>query len=70
MIEAETFNARYAVMIVHSFSPTHTNYDAFLTFVAAYGKVYEAGQLIEIAKYGDIRLFVGWAQGHERYLAL
>ena len=70
VIEAETFNARYAVMIVHSFSPTHTNYDAFLTFVAAYGKVYEAGQLIEIAKYGDIRLVVGWAQGHERYLAL
>jgi hypothetical protein len=68
VIEAETFNARYAVMIVHSFSPAHENFSAFETFAAAFGVAIQSGQLIEVAQYRDIRLFIGWSQGDADYL--
>jgi hypothetical protein len=68
MIEAEIFNARYAIMLVHSFSPTHANFSAFEALAAAYGVAIQSEMLTEVARYHDIRLFIGWAQGDPQYL--
>lgn len=68
VIEAETFNARYAIMIVHSFSATHANFSAFEALASAYGVAIQSGQLAEVSRYRDIRLFIGWAQGDPDYL--
>lgn len=70
VIEAETFNARYAVMLVHSFNPTHANFSAFEALASAYGQGIRAGQLVEVSSYRDIRLFIGWAQGDPIYLSM
>ena len=69
VVEAERYNARYAVMLVHSFSPTHSNYDAYRTFLSAFGIDAEPGQLVELSRFDGIRIFTGWSQGHERYLS-
>lgn len=70
VVEAERYNAPYAVMAVHSFSRTDTNYEAFCGFVNEFGKGVEPGTLVEIALVDGIRVFVGWARGHERYLTV
>lgn len=70
VIEAEIFNARYAVMLVHSFSQTHANFPAFEAIAAAYGISIQLGQLAEAARYRKIRLLIGWAQGDARYLSM
>ncbi len=70
MIEAETYNAPYAVMIVHSFSPENAHWKAFDAFVRLYGKTPQIGQLVELTTVGKVRLFAGWAHGHERYLKM
>ncbi len=70
VIEAETFNARYAVMLVHSFSPEHANFSAFETLASAYGQRIHSEQLVEVSSYRDIRLFIGWVQGDPIYLSM
>lgn len=70
VVEAKQFNAHYAVMVVHSFSRADTNYDAFCEFVNVFGKDVEPGTLAEIALVDGIRVSVGWAHGHERYLTM
>jgi hypothetical protein len=70
MIEAQRYNATYAVMMVHSFSTLSIdkNWDDFLAFVALYKQTCERGQLIELGVFGGIHLLVGWAKGDSRYL--
>jgi hypothetical protein len=70
VVEAERFNAPYAVMMVHSFSPTHANFDAFREFLRAFNQTAEIGQLVEVSSYKGIRIFVGWSQGDARFLTL
>ena len=70
VIEAERYNAAYAAMIVHSFSQTDKNYDAFRRFMNIFGADVSPGQLAKITKVGNIRVFSGWARGHERYLSM
>lgn len=70
VIEAEIFNARYAIMLVHSFSQTHANFSAFRALAAAYGTSIQPGQLFEAARYHNIRLLIGWAQGDPMYLSM
>ena len=70
VLEAETFNARFAVMIVHSFSPAHTNFAAFAIFTAAYRVTAQPGKLVEVAQPEGVRLFIGWVQGDPRFLAM
>jgi len=68
VIEAETYNAAYAMMIVHSFSPADDHWAAFDAFVRLYSKTPQIGQLVELASVGNVQLFAGWARGQERYL--
>lgn len=69
VIEARTFNAPYAVMIVHSFSPTASHWQAFAEFVQLYGQTAKIHQLVELGTIEGIRLFTGWVQGDSRYLS-
>ena len=68
VIAARRFNAAYAIMLVHSFSPVHAHWDAFADFVALYAKTAERETLIEMAQIGDVRLLIGWATGDSGYL--
>lgn len=70
VVEAERFNAKYAIMIVHSFSPTHSNWRVFHGFAQAFGKDIKVGELVEISRYKDIPIYIGWAQGDPRYLRM
>jgi hypothetical protein len=68
VIAARLFNAVYAIMIVHSFSPIHAHWDAFADFVLLYGQTEERGKLMEVAQIGAVRLLLGWATGTAAYL--
>lgn len=68
VIEARTFNASYAVMLVHSFSQTYNRWEPFAEFVALYGADPEPERLIELAAIDGIRLFTGWVKGNRKYL--
>jgi len=68
VVEAGRFNAKYAVMIVQSFSLKDSHYEQFEKFVNAFNKSPKIGELVEISTYNDIRIFVGWARGNEKYL--
>ncbi len=70
VIEAETFNARYAIMLVHSFSLIHANFSAFEALAAAYDVAIQSEALSEVTRYHDIRLFIGWVQGDPHYLSM
>jgi hypothetical protein len=60
MIEAKRFNAPYAMMIVHSFSPDETGFDNYQAFLGLFGKSVQMGHLVELPVSGSIRLFSGW----------
>jgi hypothetical protein len=68
VIAARLFNAAYAIMIVHSFSPMHTYWDPFADFVLMFGQTAERGKLMEVAQVGAVRLLLGWATGDAAYL--
>lgn len=71
VIEAQTFNAAYAVMLVHSFSPTLAHFDAFREFVGLFTDAdLNVGQLIKLSDVDDIQLYAGWVHGDEKYLKM
>ncbi len=63
VLMARRFTARYAMMIVHSFSQEHRwleDYEAFLELFAVRGRI---NTLTFLATITDIQLFAGWAAG-------
>lgn len=70
VVEAERFNAKFAAMIIHSFSPTHTNHEAFVRFVKLFREKADGDHLTEITLVDGIRVFVGWADGSQYYLTM
>jgi len=68
IFEAKRFNARYAVLIVHSFSPQRAHWEAFTHFVGLYGHVPQPDNLLELVQVDTLRLFAGWATGNLAYL--
>jgi Domain of unknown function (DUF6946) len=69
ILEAERFCARYAVMVVQSFSPSDEWFDDYAQFVAMFGVQSQVGQLVKLRQLGPITLFAGWARGDPRFLA-
>jgi hypothetical protein len=66
ILTAREFNATYALMIVHSFSPVHAwleDYQAFLGLFDAKG---DAEQLTEIQGHKHPRLYTGWVSDQPR----
>ena len=68
ILEAQRFNARHAVMLVHSFSQEMKHFDNYAAFVGLFGQTAEANQLVQARQLGDITLYLGWAVGDAEYL--
>jgi len=66
--EALRFNARYAVMIVHSFSQQDEWFDDFAAFLGLFGAQSQPGQLFHLVITKGVKLFAGWARGEAKYL--
>jgi len=69
IIEAERFGARYAAMVVHSFSPTDEWFDDYAAFLGLFGTNAQVGKLATLQQLGQITLLAGWARGDPRFLA-
>jgi len=69
IIEAQRFNARSAVMVVHSFNPNDLWFDDYRVFLKMFG-VSEAsvGQLHFLTETQGIPVYSGWARGEEKFL--
>jgi hypothetical protein len=65
LLEAKRFNARYAMMIVHSFSPVKSGFDDYQAFLGLFGRSSQVGKLVELPACGPIRLFSGWVSEKE-----
>lgn len=65
IIEAKRFHARYAVMLVHSFSPKHASFDDYAAFVKLLGGTPENGGVGMIPGHAEPELWIGWARGSQ-----
>ncbi len=63
VIEAQRFRARFAVMIVHSFSSHHAWLDDYQAFLALFAKEGSIGDLVLLSHLDGIELYCGWAAG-------
>lgn len=66
LLTAFDFEARLAVMLVHSFSSRNEKFDEFAEFVKLFGCEAAVGSLVQLRELGGIRLFAGWCKGDER----
>lgn len=70
LIEAARFNAKYAVMLVHSFSQTHEGFEDFKNFAALYGCNAEIGKIHYLKNIKGVHLKVGWITGDSKFLKM
>jgi hypothetical protein len=68
LLEAERFGARYAVLVIHSFSQSDEWFDEFGEFVWLYGESAAVGQLATLVAGTTIKVLAGWARGNAKYL--
>jgi hypothetical protein len=67
VLEAERLSAPYAISLVHSFSQTDKGFTDFQAFVALFGRLATANQLVELTTTSGIHLYTGWARGNPVY---
>lgn len=67
-IEAQNLNARYAIMLVHSFSQQHQWFEDFQAFAALFGTHVALNQLIFLTEQQGIGIYAGWVQGDAEFL--
>jgi hypothetical protein len=60
LIEARRFGASDALMLVHSFSPSHTSFGDFEAFCAGLGAPADIGEIHPVDERDGIQLHVGW----------
>ena len=68
LLEAKRFSAKYAILVIHSFSQTDEWFDDFAAFLSLYGLVASVGQLAELDLGNATNVFAGWARGNAKYL--
>ena len=69
VIEAERFDAKAAVMLVHSFSQKDTRFREYRNFGRLLGiEEVQAGVLGTTWARDNLPLYLGWVRGDERYL--
>jgi hypothetical protein len=69
LIEAERFNADFAIMLVHSFSQEHVWFDDYVAFAAQLGAQATRGKLNQTTTTAGPPLFLGWVTGDREYLS-
>lgn len=68
LIEAARFNAKHALMLVHSFSPTQQWFTDFRSFASLYGIDAKPNQIYQVCEREGIALHLGWVCGNQEYL--
>lgn len=68
IIEAQRFNAKYAIMLVHSFSQTHKWFENYRDFAALYGCDAEIDKIQFLKDIKGLKLYSGWITGNPKYL--
>jgi len=70
LLEAQRFNARYALMLVHSFSPTNAWFEDFLTFARSLAVMDEVvpDSVVRVGERHGRYLFLGWVKGEDAFL--
>jgi len=70
IIEAKRFHAKYAIMLVHSFSQTAEWFDDYKEFVELFGAEAKLNKIISAGKRSGVNLYFAWVCGDKRYLEL
>lgn len=68
MIEAKTFHAADAVMLVHTFSPTDEWFSDYHYFLEQFGLCAIANQIVSTQITDSIRLHFAWVHGSSEWL--
>jgi hypothetical protein len=68
IIEAERFHADAAMMIVHSFSQTHTHFNDYENFIALFDVKAERGKLLPLGNRSGVFLYSAWVVGDPKFL--
>jgi Domain of unknown function (DUF6946) len=68
LLEADRFNATYALMLVHSFSQTRRWFNEFAEFTGLFGKPLEQDGAVRVGRRLGKNLFLAWVTGEEVYL--
>lgn len=68
IIEARRFHAGTAVMLVHSFSQSHTWFPEFREFASLFGIDAELNRIYSCGQRSGIELHIGWVVGDAEYL--
>jgi len=68
LLEAERFSAKYAILVVHSFSQLDEWFDDFAAFLSLYGQEAKVGELAPLDLKTPTKVFAGWARGDARFL--
>ena len=68
VIEAGRFQAKHAVMLVHSFSSTDARFGDFAAFAALYDADAVKGRTVHARTLGDVSLHLGWISDNPRPL--
>jgi hypothetical protein len=64
VIEAERFHAKYAMVIIHSFSTMNKGLDDYKMFLDLFKAKGEVGQLTHLTTHSGIDYYLGWANGN------
>lgn len=68
VIEAKRFNAKSAVMIVHSFNQEYLWFDDYAAFVSLFGVKAERGKLTQLNCVEGVAVYSAWITGDPRFL--
>jgi hypothetical protein len=65
IVEARRYHARFAAMVIHSFSPAHARHPEYTLFAEALGVKgsVDPGQAVIVGDFDDVTLAIGWASG-------
>jgi hypothetical protein len=71
IVEAKRFNAKSAIMIVHSFSQSDQWFDDYQEFLKLFGVLeVNIGRLYFLTELQDIKVYSGWACGDPKFLRM
>ncbi len=68
IIEAKRFNAKYAIMLVHSFSQENEWFDDYQAFINLYGVNTSLNKLFFLTQTQGVSVYSAWVKGNMKYL--
>jgi hypothetical protein len=68
VIEAKRFNAKIAIMIVHSFSEDNARFEDYQAFLKLFGAGGGINELVWVKEHAGVELYCGWVKGNAHFL--